>query len=321
MLSPRILKTQFWTKKRKDRFFIIAMLSLAIAHFLVFWLYVNFNSILMAFQTEVLVEETEETVVIWSLEGFRNFFSNLASGSDSQILIAIRNTLIAFAVNCFITFPITILCCYILYKKVPGYKIFRVIFFLPSIVSGLVLVMMFTTSLEADGPIHFWIWQKLLGNGARDVNYWFYNFINKENAFVYIQIFDIWSTIGIGIITMTGALYRIPKTIFESSKLDGAGMWTEFRRVVLPLMWPTLSTYLIYKIAGIFLYSGPILLFDQMVSNRQLWTLGYYIFSQVKFENNYYYAASVGMVFTIIGLPIILTVKHFLMKHSENISY
>lgn len=309
-------KGAFLNKKRKDLLFVALMLLIPVAHFLVFWLYVNLNSILMAFQTQ----DADTLVVSWSLAGFQRFFESF--NSRGPIYTAIQNTLIAFVVNTFISFPISIVCCYILFKKVPGYKVFRILFFLPSLVSGLVLVMMYRNAIDFEGPLYYWVFEKMLGHPKADFQqYWFYNIFNTDHAFLMIQIFDVWSGVGASIVVMSGALYRIPKTIFESARMDGASIFREFFQIVLPLMWPTLSTYLLYKIASIFLYTGPILLFDPQVKNASLWTIGYYIFSQVKFENNYYYAASVGMVFTLIGLPIILIFKHFLVASSENYEY
>lgn len=315
-----VAKKPFWTKKRKDKIFICGMLSLAVFHFIVFYCYVNIQSILMAFQNKVMVDG--EAKLYWTFENFTRFFNEFGT-NGSTILESIKNTLIAFCVGTFINFPLTVLCCYVFFKKVPLNGVFRVIFFLPSVVSGVVLVMMYQEAITTGGVVYEYIWKGVLGHTEADF-YLYPKFLSTEGlTFTVIQIFDVWSGIGYGIIIMSGALYRIPTQIFESAKMDGVGVFREFVQIVLPLMWPTLSTYLIYRIASMFTYTGPILLFDKECTYGTS-TIGYFIFSQVKFGtgvNKYYYASTVGFIFTMIGLPIILTIKHFLMKYSDNVSY
>ncbi len=313
-------KSSYLNKKRRDIIFISLMLTPALLHFLVFYLYVNFQSFFMAFQNKEMING--EANLYWTLENFERFFREIADG-NSTIVESIKNTLIAFVVNIGISFPLQILCCYVFFKKVPGNAFFRIVFFLPSIVSGVVLVMMFQEAITADGVIYTYIWKGIMGHP--DTDYYLYpKFLQTEGlTYGIIQFFDLWSGLGYGIIIMSGALYRIPTGIFESAKIDGVNIFEEFIHIVLPLMWPTISTYLIYKVAGIFTYTGPILLFDKNCTYGTS-TIGYFIFSQVKFGtgvNKYYYASTVGFIFTMVGLPLILGVKSFIMKHSENVSY
>lgn len=116
-------------KKMKDTGFILLFLAVPVANFLVFWLYVNFDSILLAFQ----IPQSNGTIE-WGLDNFRRFFSEF-SGENPVMLTALKNTMIFFFSNLFVVLPVSLLLCYFLYKKVAGYKAFRFIFYLPSIAS------------------------------------------------------------------------------------------------------------------------------------------------------------------------------------------
>ena len=116
-------------KKMKDTGFILLFLAVPVANFLVFWLYVNFDSILLAFQ----IPQSNGTIE-WGLDNFRRFFSEF-SGENPVMLTALKNTMIFFFSNLFVVLPVSLLLCYFLYKKVAGYKAFRFIFYLPSILS------------------------------------------------------------------------------------------------------------------------------------------------------------------------------------------
>ena len=66
-------------KKMKDTGFILLFLAVPVANFLVFWLYVNFDSILLAFQ----IPQSDGSIE-WGLDNFRRFFSEF-SGENSLI--------------------------------------------------------------------------------------------------------------------------------------------------------------------------------------------------------------------------------------------
>ena len=108
-------------KKMKDTGFILLFLAVPVANFLVFWLYVNFDSILLAFQ----IPQSNGTIE-WGLDNFRRFFSEF-SGENPVMLTALKNTMIFFFSNLFVVLPVSLLLCYFLYKKVAGYKAFRFI--------------------------------------------------------------------------------------------------------------------------------------------------------------------------------------------------
>lgn len=91
----------------------------------------------------------------------------------------------------------------------------------------------------------------------------------------------------------TGAMSRIPVSILESIKLDGCGMGREIISIILPLIWPTISTLLVLNATGIFSASGPILLFTK--GDYDTTTIGYWIFDMVYTYNNYNVVAAAGL--------------------------
>lgn len=106
-----------------------------------------------------------------------------------------------------------------------------------------------------------------------------------------------------------GALARIPVEIFESARLDGIGTFGEITKMVIPLIWPTMSTLLILQMTGLFSASGPILLFTG--GEYKTSTIAFWIFAKVKYTgaSAYNEVAAAGLIFTMIGVPIILGVR------------
>src|SRR5690606_23246458 len=59
-------------------------------------------------------------------------------------------------------------------------------------------------------------------------------------ALMAIMIMNTWTTIGTLMVIFLAALQNVPGYVYEAAQLDGANAWTQFRRITLPLLRPTL---------------------------------------------------------------------------------
>lgn len=84
--------------------------------------------------------------------------------------------------------------------------------------------------------------------------------------------------------------------------------------MVVPLIWPTMSTLLILNLTGIFGAGGPILLFTKGAAKTT--TIGYWIFDKIKYHGTAAYneVSAVGLLFTLVGVPVILFFKWLIEK-------
>lgn len=295
-------RTKFNRKYFEERFFICTMLVTAVVNFLIFWVYLNFSSILLAFQSIDVNGKTH-----WTLDNFQMIFSEL-TGAESVIAVALKNTMIFFVANLFIVMPVSVLLCYFLYKRITGYRAFRFIFYLPSIIAGSIYVMLFKYIISYDGPVDMLLAQ--FGVGHID-------FLVEERAFRTILTYTVVTSFGGNIILLSGAVSHIDDSIIEAGKIDGVNMWQELFYLVIPLIWPTLSTLLLFQFVGIFNSSGPILLFTKGQYNTT--TISYWIFQQVNDNSLYNYPAAVGIVCTAIGVPLSLFMRWLLNRGVEDV--
>ena len=117
---------------------------------------------------------------------------------------------------------------------------------------------------------------------------------------------------------------RIPTAVVEAAKLDGCGPFREFRSLVIPLIFSTLTTQLIFGLTGLFSSSGPILLMTG--GAHKTTTLSYWIFENVYGSTGataadaYNIVSATGLVFTVILFPIILLVR-FLVNKVDMVEY
>ena len=303
-----IEKGQFEKKKKKvktsTKLFIICMLAGPILNWAIFWLYVNTSSFALAFQNNVGE---------WSLINFPKFWDQLTSPYGESIGMALKNTFAYFAVDTFILFPAQLVVSYFLYKRIFCFKAFRTIFFLPSIISGVVLTTVYSNMIASYGPMG-----KLLTSFGVEIPMGgFLN--NAETATPAIIIYCAWTAFSGSVILMTSAMSRVPVEVLESAKLDGCPTFKELTHLILPLIWSSLSTLLIFQMTGILSSGGPILLFKEEGGHNTV-TLSFWIFRQVYGTGqiggtgNYGLVSCAGLIFTFISVPIILGIRRLIEK-------
>jgi len=290
-------------------YFLIAMLTIPALHFLMFWLYVNFQSILNAFR----VEEYGE--VKFSLINWRYFFQDLFS-ENPYINIAemFRNTLIYFASIIVFILPLSLFLAYFLYKKIRFYKYYRVIFFLPNIVSGSVLATLYKFLFDPSvgGPISVLLSQ-ISGSSAQNL------LASEQWALPLVVLYGVWTGFSVNLVIFTGAMGRLPMSVMEAAQIDGANMSKEFFKVMIPMMWPTLSTILVTTVAGIFTSSGAVLLLtggDYHTSSIAFW-----IWITTRNQESIYYPSTVAFVCTLVSVPLVLLVKRATEKIYPDVVY
>ncbi len=278
--------------------FLLTMLVIPVIHFFVFWLYVNVDSFIIAFQN------TKGDSV--GLANFKWFFTNLTSDRPAVDMgLAIRNSVLAWGFNLLVETPIALIISYFFYKKICGYKIYRVILYLPSILSAVVMTTVFKSFIRSDGPLDM-IVRAFGGNPIPKFLH------DSRYAMGTILIYNLWSGFGINLILFTGAMERIPKDVIEYALLDGVKPFKEVTRIIIPLIWPILSTTMLLGVVGIFNAGGPVLLFTR--GEYDTMTVPFSMFQQIYFYGQVNRAAAIGCVFTLIGVPIVLASRWILSK-------
>ena len=288
--------------KIKDYLFFYALLFIPLVHFLIFNVYVNINSVFLPFQAK----ETGE----FTLENFEFVFELFKTGGELRI--AFKNALIYYFTGLIQSFVIALLFAYFLYKKILGYRLFQVIFMLPSIISGVIMISIYKNLLGVNGPLSI-LYEMLTGETMPFLLY------TEETATWTIVAYGVWLGFGMNLILYCGALVKIPPEIVESAQLDGVGFFREFFAIELPLIWPTVSMLLLMSVNGIFMASGPILMFTEGMYNTM--TIDFWFYKKVIMENDYGLASAFGWLLTLGGAPLTILVFWIRRKLPPDIEY
>ena len=307
--KPVVPKKQKMVKAKK--IFIITMLAYPILHFLIFWVYINFNTVLKSFQG--FSYKTGDEVFV-GMKNYVNFFKAFASESG-QLKHAVVNSVLFFVFNNFVLLPVSMIFAYLLFKKVFMERVFRIIYFLPNIISVVVLTMVFKFMFDNEfGPL-FSILEKI---GFKMPENGFFG--TEGTAMIMIFVYCLWAGVGYNVLLLSGTIARIPTEIFEAGKIDGIGMTREFVQMVVPLIFSTVSTLFVTGSMVMFtLFLQPMLLTKGGPDNST-YTLAYFIVEQVN-NNRLYDAAAAGIVCSVVGIPIIQAIKSIMEKLTPDVEF
>lgn len=293
-------KKNSMTAQSRDRLiFYICILAYPILHYLIFYVGVNINSVLLAFK------EYDEDAGVYRFLGFGNFqafFTDMISGT--VLLTSLKNSMILWGVTVFIGLPLNLLFSFFLFKQVPLNGVFRVVLYLPQILSAVVMSMMYKYFLDRGLPYFLTL------IGIKNVP----NFlVDNATAYASIVVFNVWTGFGMQVVVYSSAMSRVSQELIESGEIDGMNTFQELIFMVLPMIYPTITLFVVSGIAGIFTNQAALYNFFQDQAENKLYTLGYFLFVQVVGRNStlsdYPYAAAAGVSLTLVAAPLTLLVK------------
>lgn len=300
------------TLSRKNKgliFFILFACTVPVINWFVFYVYPNASSVVMAFQ---------DSKGNFSFVNFQRLWTEFQLPT-STLRIALRNTLITFAISlaCFIP---RVLVSYFIYKKVPGYKIFRIVFFLPSILFSVCVAMCFTRMVGTTGFIAEFV-KNVLGLDRTPE-------LLADSRFANFTIWFnmLWLGFPGDLIIWGGTFARLPGDVLESARLDGVSWFSEFTKIVVPMVWPTVALKMVLTVCGILGATGQVYLLTK--GNYGTMTLSAWLYrtliesSGTKYTSNVYnYLSAVGIVMTIISIAIALVVRKYTDKAFQDVDY
>lgn len=291
------------TKKKynwKEIGFLCSVGIVPLIHFIVFYIYMNMDSFFLAFQT------TTANGITWGFENFKKIYGLFSTSGTGELARAATNTLIWMCVTVFLYIP-QMLSTYFVFKKVPGAKFIVLASMLPSLLPASSYVGFIKYILAPEGGI----------------GYLFTNYLDKLPPFLLSDsdyanntmiIFTIWRGLGITLLWM-GAMNNISPEILEAGLIDGTNWFSELIKIIIPLIWPTLSVSMMFTVAGLLGSSGPILVFTNGAYGTT--TLSFWIFQQTRYSSNYELAATLGFIMTVISVPLVLLVRKIADKVEE----
>mgnify|MGYP004533439179 FL=1 len=140
--------------------------------------------------------------------------------------------------------PLALVLATLLSKKLKGSDFFRSMFYLPNIISVAIVGVMISNLFD-----YFGVMNNLLpacGLIDAPIDY----FANSSTALGVLVVGSAWSSFGINVLYFCAALNNVPKDMYEAADIDGAGRFTQFFKITVPMIAPVASTILLLAING-----------------------------------------------------------------------
>jgi multiple sugar transport system permease protein len=186
----------------------------------------------------------------------------------------------------------------------PGIGIFRTIVFLPAMLSGVAVAVLWLQMLRKDGPVNV----GLGFLGVDDPPGWL---SSPEWAVPAVVLVGLWS-LGTGAIIYLAGLQNIPEELYEAARVDGAGPIRTFWSVTVPLLTPTLLFTLLLGVIGAFQVFdlAYILGGDRGGAGGSLSFYLLYLWNEAFRNGRFGYASALAWVFVVFaGLVVLALLK------------
>ena len=292
---------------KEDLLFYSLLMIWPLLQFAVFYIYVNFNSILFAFSE--YTDNTRTLSFSYLFTNVKEFISSVNTGGNNYLGEAVGRSLVGWIITTGISLPLGLFFSYYIGKDMFGAGFFRVILFLPSVISILVLVYVYNIFVTDTLPAILRDFFSITIDNPLDAT--------KESAFNAILVFKIFISFGTSVLMFSNAVSEVSPDVIEAGEIDGASAIQEFWHIVLPSLYPTMTVFLITSVSNILLDQFDVFSFYSWYPGEKVITVGYLFFiksTAAEAESLYPAIAAFGVLLTLIAVPTTLLVKYLLEK-------
>ncbi|WP_125662193.1 carbohydrate ABC transporter permease [Paenibacillus baekrokdamisoli] len=287
--------------KRMRLLFILSMTIYPVAHYFLFTVYVNISTIVYAFKRWNITTGAIDWV------GFDNFSSIIEKVfTEAPFKYALRNTLLWIPLNVLVLLPLALYVAYIFSKKIRFHNFYRIVYFFPSILSIVIIAMVFSFMVSPNNGVVNAI---LEAGGLESLQRSWLG--DPATALGTVFFFCVWAGIGFNAAILLGAIGRIPNDLYEVGELEGITKIKELTKVVVPMIWPTISTLVIIGTSGAFTIFLQSKLLTSGGPNFSTNTAALQIVNMVS-DGQYGSASAFGVLLALVGLAATWVIKFFL---------
>ena len=305
-------------ENKRRAVFSLLMLAIPILHFLIFYLYINLSSFALAFKKYEIISGAGMVSSFAKLENFKNALSQLFSVSGWSM---IKNSLIFDAVNLFFLTPITLIFSFYIYKKCFMSKFFKVMLFMPYILSEIIVATLYRCMLNNVIPEIMSVWFHVADTTK-------FQLLTEESTKMGAAIvFNIIMWFGINSLIYSSSMGDINASMSEAAQLDGANVAQEFLYVTIPAIFPTIVTLFTVALAAVFTDQYRMFSLYKYNEVGSLENVGHFLYmeasrvgktlggGQSTTNNTYGSLSAMGLLLSFVVIPVTLVTRKLLNKY------
>jgi len=224
--------------------------------------------------------------------------------TDPLIWRALFNTLYFLLIHIPLQLILALGLAQLLNQKIRGRAFFRASYFMPVVVSGVVVTI---------------LWQQMYASETGLINLLLQSFdlpkigwlTDRRFAMPAIAIMATWKNVGLYVVLFLVGLQAIPTDLYEAAELDGASGWQKFRLITVPMLNPTIMLVLVLStIGGFSLFIEPYVMTGGGPANSTLSGI-LYLYKQAFFFSKMGYATTIGFFWAMIIFAVVLVQRRF----------
>lgn len=221
-------------KTRGRSTFLFISVAPAVILFFIFMIFPTLNVFRMSLFEKGAYAPTETFV------GLKNFRTLL---TDVNFIRSMQNTILLIVIVTVITFAFALVFAAILTReKIKGQNFFRIVFYIPNILSVVVISGIFSAIYKPENGML----NSIIGlfRDMSDPILW----KGEKLVMVSLIIAMVWQAIGYYMVMYMASMASVPQSLYESASLDGAGRMAQFFQITIPLVWTNIRTTLTFFI-------------------------------------------------------------------------
>ena len=305
-------------ENKQRAIFSLIMLAVPILHFLVFYLYINLSSFALAFQKYEILSGVGLVTSFAKLDNFKNALGQLFSINGWSM---IKNSLIFEAINLFLVTPLTLIFSFYIYKKCFMSKFFKVMLFMPYILSEIIVATLYRCMMNDVIP-------QIMSEWFHVADPTKYQLLTEESTKRGTAIvFNIIMWFGINSLIYSSSMEDVNVSMSEAAQLDGANVAQEFIYVTVPTIFPTIVT--LFTVALAALFTDQFRMFSLYKYNEvgSLENIGHFLYmeasrvgkttggGQSTTNNTYGSLSAMGLLLSFVVIPLTLVTRRLLNKY------
>ena len=269
--------------------FLLACVAPAVILFAIFMVWPTINVFRLSLYQRSTFNPNEVFI------GLKNFQMLM---KDANFIRSMQNMLLLIVMVTVFTMATALVFAGILTReKLKGQAFFRIVFYIPNILSVVVISGIFSAIYDVDrGMLN-----SILNLFGKEGILW----KGEQHVIMSLVIAMVWQAIGYYMVMYMASMSAVPGSLYESAGLDGADRVTQFFQITIPLIWTNIRTpltfFIISTINMAFLFvsamtgGGP-----NIASNVAL----LYMYNQKNLGGGYGYAMAIGVVIFLVSFGL-----------------
>jgi raffinose/stachyose/melibiose transport system permease protein len=246
----------------------------------------------------VVTSFTNWSLVGWQYVGTRNYNRLI---HDSTLWIAARNTALYATAGILIQVPLGCVAGIILSQKLPGWRIYRAVLFIPFVISGAAYALVFSIFYNP----RYGLLDSFLGwFGLNHHQDWLFNVHTALPAVIGTFVFII----GFVMILVMAEIAAIPVELYEAAQVDGATPLQQQRHITVPLLRNILGTCVLITLLGYLALFDIVYILTAGGPGNGTVTLVLYAY-RIYTMGDWGYANAIGTFIVLTGAFVILAVR------------